>query len=168
MGSYFHGNGMFDVCSYYIWSTFISTLVYPYFVVYFIFYTCRVIDVYFGIWIAKSLVAQLVPFGVSNGDVLGLNPPPPTIKLSKTLVFELKVSKVINFHVVTGSWDIESCKQESETSGWDCFTTIGVMENVFRNQCCSNGQKFLHCVYWNGIWTCSSKGMFVFSSLHLF
>ena len=65
---------MFDVSSYYMWSTFISTLVYPHFSVYFIFFTCRVIDVYFGIWIAKSLVAQPVPFGVSNGDVLGLNP----------------------------------------------------------------------------------------------
>ena len=98
----------------------------------------------------------------------GLKSLPPTIKLSKTLVFELKASKVNNFYVVTGSWDIESYKQESETSAWDCFTAIGVMENVFRSQCCSNGQKFLHCVYWNGIWTCSSKGMFVFSSLHLF
>lgn len=31
---------------------------------------------------AKSLVAQLAPFNISNGDVQGSNPPTPTIEWS--------------------------------------------------------------------------------------
>lgn len=61
-----------------------------------------------------------------------------------------------------GYRDPESCQQESKAPARDRFAAVRVMEIVHGHSFSSNGEEFLHCVYWDGIWTFEFRGLFGF------
>jgi hypothetical protein len=76
------------------------------------------------------------------------------LKLWFQLMEKLYGESLWNCVFMTGSWDFESCEQESEASVWYWFAFDWVVEIVFGIWCCSDDKEFLHCLYRDGFSTC--------------